>query len=94
MGILGERGLPSSLLNQLLGSLDRDRSIPTVGVGTDGLGEFFIKRCTTYQHDEIFSYALLDQCVDHDFHIGHGGRKQGGHSKNIGLMLLDRKSVV
>ena len=40
MGILGERGLPSSLLNQLLGSLDRDRSIPTVGVGTDSLGEF------------------------------------------------------
>ena len=82
MGILGERGLPSSLLNQLLGSLDRDRSIPTVGVGTDGLGEFDDRPLL---HFDSSGWALLANSL-----LAHFIRQErGGSSQKLPLERVE-----
>jgi hypothetical protein len=81
-------------LDERLGGVDRDGGVAAIGVGADGLAEILVERRAADQHDIVVAHAFLDQRVDHDLHVGHGGRQQRGHAENVGLLALDGFEIV
>src|SRR5204863_2884382 len=44
--------------HEALGRLDRNRGIPTIGIGADRLGEFLVQGRAADQHDIIVAHPL------------------------------------
>src|SRR5579863_1476846 len=92
----GDRGSSSARTarrEQVLGGLDGNRGITTVGVRTHRLAEFLIQRGAADQHDVVVANAGFLQPVDHDLHVRHGGGEQGRHAEDVRLVLLQRRDV-
>ena len=56
--------------------LNRNGGVPTIGVGTDSLAEFFVQRGATDQDNVVVAHSVGDHRIDDDLHVRHGGGQQ------------------